>query len=60
MRAAIAELVPDPQHPEREVTASLGLTLIGDDEDGATALDRADKACYAAKSGGRNRVEVAA
>lgn len=60
LRAAIAASVPDPAHPERRVTASLGWAMVGEDEAGRAALARADAACYAAKKGGRNRVEAAA
>jgi diguanylate cyclase (GGDEF)-like protein len=59
IRTAIADAKPDPSHPERTVTASLGWTLLHDDEPGRTALARADQACYRAKSNGRNRVEAA-
>jgi diguanylate cyclase (GGDEF)-like protein len=38
------------------VTASLGVTCLGDAEDTADALlARADRAMYAAKNAGRNR-----
>jgi PleD family two-component response regulator len=40
---------------ERPVTASMGITEIGDGEDFATLYDRADKLLYEAKSAGRNR-----
>jgi diguanylate cyclase (GGDEF)-like protein len=41
------------------VTASLGVTELGADEDIGAAISRADGALYRAKAGGRNRVEVA-
>ena len=41
------------------VTASFGVTAATANEDTATLLARADAALYAAKSRGRNRVEVA-
>ena len=44
---------------DRLVTASLGITLIRPDEDAASALERADRACYAAKSAGRDACKVA-
>ncbi|MDP1526217.1 MAG: diguanylate cyclase [Rhodocyclaceae bacterium] len=40
------------------VTASLGLSIYRPDEDIDALLSRADKALYAAKANGRNRVEV--
>ncbi|MFW7358210.1 MAG: diguanylate cyclase domain-containing protein [Brucella sp.] len=40
---------------ERPVTASMGITEIGDGEDFATLYDRADKLLYEAKSAGRNQ-----
>jgi diguanylate cyclase (GGDEF)-like protein len=39
----------------RPVTASMGITDIGDGEDFSTLYDRADKLLYEAKSAGRNR-----
>lgn len=41
---------------ELQVTASLGVAQVCGDEDGQALLTRADKALYAAKQGGRNRV----
>lgn len=41
-----------------QVTASFGLTLIDPDVTVELAIERADKALYAAKSRGRNRVEI--
>lgn len=40
------------------MTVSIGVVLIGQDEDLPTALARADYALYEAKRNGRNRVEV--
>jgi diguanylate cyclase (GGDEF)-like protein len=46
---------------ERSITASIGLAVLPDHAGSATALFRmADRALYAAKNGGRNRVESAA
>jgi diguanylate cyclase (GGDEF)-like protein len=42
------------------VTISIGVTVKTDDDDVATLVHRADEAMYAAKTAGRNRVEVAA
>lgn len=59
VRRAVAEAAPDPQHPARRVTASLGWALLTPEEDGRALLVRADQALYRAKAGGRNRVEAA-
>lgn len=58
VRAAISGVVPDPDHPERRVTASLGATLVHDSEGARAALERADRALYRAKHDGRDRVVV--
>lgn len=60
LRAAIAEAEVVPMHPGIRVTISLGLTLVRPGEPVAHALKRADVALYAAKTGGRNRVTLAA
>ena len=59
LRTAIAGVVVDPAHPERQVTASIGVALVHDKEQGRAALTRADAACYRAKAAGRNRIDVA-
>lgn len=41
------------------VTLSLGIAEVCDDDDAESVVARADRALYAAKAGGRNRVEVA-
>ena len=60
VRAAVAAVVPEPEHPARRVTASLGATLVRDGEVARLALERADRALYRAKDGGRDRVVVEA
>lgn len=50
-----------PRHPEHTVTVSCGIAGIAAGQSALTAeqwLDRADKALYNAKHGGRNRVVV--
>ncbi len=59
LRVAIAAAIPDPDHPERRVTASLGAATLRRSENGRAVLIRADAACYRAKSEGRNRVSLA-
>ncbi|WP_028455242.1 sensor domain-containing diguanylate cyclase [Chitinilyticum litopenaei] len=57
--AALA-LSDDEQTPHPRVTLSLGVASYPQHAgDGETLLKRADDALYAAKAGGRNRVEVA-
>lgn len=60
LRAAVAAAELVPKHPELRVTISLGLTLSRPGEPVGHALKRADVALYAAKTGGRNRVTLAA
>jgi GGDEF domain-containing protein len=48
------------QGVERPITASLGVAVLPEDAvDAATLLRNADRALYAAKTNGRNRVELA-
>jgi PleD family two-component response regulator len=50
--------MPSPEGPFR-FTASIGVTVRGDkDADIQGVMQRADAALYAAKHGGRNRVQV--
>jgi two-component system cell cycle response regulator len=43
----------------RPITASIGVAVLPDDAaDSVTLLRNADRALYAAKSNGRNRIEV--
>jgi diguanylate cyclase (GGDEF)-like protein/PAS domain S-box-containing protein len=59
LRAELAEItMPSPEGPFR-FTASIGVTVRGDkDADIQGVMQRADAALYAAKHGGRNRVQV--
>ena len=59
VRAGVAAAEVDPGDARQRVTASLGWALLRDGEEGEALLERADAACYRAKSGGRNRVEAA-
>lgn len=49
-----------PAGPGPAYTVSIGLAMLEKGEDFAGLMHRADAALYAAKAGGRNRVEVAA
>ncbi|RPH46708.1 MAG: GGDEF domain-containing protein [Burkholderiales bacterium] len=59
LRAALASgpLRPAPAAPP--VTVSVGIAGIGRDETLAAAIDRADRAMYRSKTGGRDAVSVA-
>jgi diguanylate cyclase (GGDEF)-like protein len=59
IRSIIEASTPDPAHPERRVTASVGVAIVRNDEPAQAALERADRACYRSKGAGRNRVTVA-
>ena len=58
MRMALADKVIEPL-PE-PATASFGVAQLGPSEDGESLLARADRALYAAKEAGRDRVVAAA
>ena len=61
LRLRIEEGVVQDAGAEIRVTASIGLSEVGAEENEVTAaLSRADEALYSAKENGRNRVQVAA
>ncbi|WP_457586019.1 diguanylate cyclase domain-containing protein [Ensifer canadensis] len=60
MRAAMMSQQIDGLAEQARVTASFGVAAIAKDEPLELAMQRADKALYAAKENGRNRVECAA
>ncbi|MCX9156204.1 diguanylate cyclase [Niveibacterium sp. 24ML] len=51
--------IPHKTSPFGRLTVSLGVAIHQDGEDGETFYMRADTALYAAKEGGRNRIECA-
>jgi len=59
---AMAELVrtsiENREWPHRQVTVSVGASLLGTDRDRKALIEQADLALYASKKGGRNRVTV--
>jgi diguanylate cyclase (GGDEF)-like protein len=59
LRVAVLDAPVISRSPGYRVTVSIGVVTIGAGEELAAALARADHALYAAKTGGRNRVEVA-
>lgn len=60
MRVALADTPwADVLDAAATVTASLGVALLGCDEDLERAIARADEALYRAKASGRNQVQVA-
>lgn len=56
LRAAMAER--RPLGPEHRFTVSIGVGLLQAEDDADDLLARADRALYAAKAAGRNRVQV--
>ena len=60
MREALSELQIRDERGERiAITASVGLAVLRTSDSLDTVLDRADRAMYASKTAGRNRVSVA-
>ena len=60
IRAAIEQQVLDCNGQALRMTVSVGVaTRRADERDPEAAVERADRALYAAKRAGRNRVEVA-
>ncbi len=57
LRKSVEQQIHDAQLP-RQVTASIGVTCLLPEDNFESALKRADKALYAAKASGRNRVEM--
>ena len=57
LRMEVEQLAFDA-YPELKVTASFGVISSSDSTDAKTLFEHADKALYAAKRGGRNRVEA--
>jgi diguanylate cyclase (GGDEF)-like protein len=58
LRVALTEAVIDCA-PTYRMSASIGVVMVEPNEELTAALARADHALYAAKTGGRNRIEIA-
>lgn len=58
LRQAVTDAPLSAAGMPHRMTVSIGVVLIEPNEELTAALARADQALYAAKSGGRNRVEV--
>ena len=60
LRAAVAAIAPEPLGLDRALTVSVGLACARGEIDFGELVARADRALYAAKEAGRNRVALAA
>jgi diguanylate cyclase (GGDEF)-like protein len=60
LRGAVAEVALPSCAASYRMTVSIGVVVIDPNEELTAALARADHALYAAKTGGRNRVEIGA
>jgi diguanylate cyclase (GGDEF)-like protein len=59
IRAGVERLaISNPRVPNRVLTISAGVTMLGPTESPESAIQRADEAAYRAKGRGRNRVEA--
>jgi len=59
LRRTLARTRIDTENDQLRFTVSIGVALVGEDDGNIeAALNRADKALYAAKAGGRDRVVV--
>lgn len=60
IRLAVDQHIFNGENVSLHVTISIGLTsVVADDPDGMSLIGRADKALYAAKAAGRNRIILA-
>ncbi len=50
--------IEEEKWPYRQVTVSIGASVLGSDRDRKALIEQADLALYASKKGGRNRVTV--
>ena len=60
LRLAVEASTPCASEPQIKVTISIGVSQFDGHETAEQTVNRADTALYAAKTGGRNRVGLAA